>query len=175
MAAAPMTRATPVSGTQISYLALMAGCGIILLSSDAVAVPLSITQTQAMSFGNLAVPGGPKIVTMDGGGNITAGSQWVLGGTQQEGTYVVGGDPGLIDISVGVVNTCHASVNAYGFTGVFGTGMNPLNNIQVTPASNIQLGSGNGDTISLGATISFNATTPAGICNIDFDLIVDYH
>lgn len=170
-----MNYANQASRAQISHIALMAGCGIVLLSSNANAVPLSIAQTQAMSFGNLAVPGGPEIVTMDGSGNITAGSQWVLGGTQQEGIYTVGGDPGLIDISVGVVNTCHVSVNAYGFTGVFGTGMNPLNNIQVTPASNIQLGSGNGDTISLGATISFNANTPAGICNIDFDLIVDYH
>lgn len=134
----------------------------------------TITQVQSLSFGILAVPGQTRTVIINDAGTVTSGSEWVLGGTQRNAEFTIGGADGLIDIAVVGVNTCDPNVTVRNFSGQFGNNPDILTNIDSVGATNIQLGAGNGNTLLLGAEIVFDENVPAGGCSIDFDLEVTY-
>lgn len=153
---------------------LLSGSFYFALIVPAYAIPLSITQNVQMSFGSLAIPSGAEIIVMDATGTITTGSEWVLAGPQAAAEFTVNGDAGLIDIFVSNVTTCDASVDMYNIGGTFGAAADPLASLEIAPVTGLQLDGGNGRNLELGATISFDETTPLGGCAISYDLQITY-
>jgi hypothetical protein len=136
----------------------------------------TITTNAALTFGTLGNPAsGSNTYTISASGAAASGTGTLLYGTTSRGQYTLkktgnGGNFSTITIDIQNINTGSANVSLGSFRGVYGGAA-----INSFPASGLaKPGTGQGTTLYLGATATYNSSVGAGSMTPSFDIVVVY-